>query len=248
MKRLLILILILYGILNYNKNIPNTDYVKYKTFDEYSMQGVEGNISEGDYFVSIKEIEDSIIVISSLANEFGQDRYVYIDKGNYWYSQNVTRVPYIENCACDTTITSYHHKYIYNDTIISYNYALVNKTKQALNVSLQIKTRYTIISIDLSNRFDQDSEDLFLYFKHIAKEYNILYQNRRSDDYYEANHYTYYNKRMNGDTLFVYEKDLQHSEYQLGCLYDVRILNSLGEFDPYKGESIMSAFSLPKCE
>ena len=96
------------------------DYKKFQDFDEYSMKGIPAKGKLEYPYVAIKESNDKLSVV--IIRPFFYHRTIeYTHKGNYWYNYEKYQIKYEENCQCDTT-PIYYHRYIFNDTIITYGF------------------------------------------------------------------------------------------------------------------------------
>lgn len=98
------------------------DYVKYDTFDEWTMQGV-GDCNSA-IFVYVKKINDTISVYKSTDIKF---EYRYIKQGNYWYSRTIFDESVITHNLdvksykmTDPPYARVYDRFIFNDSIIEY--------------------------------------------------------------------------------------------------------------------------------
>jgi len=197
-------------------------------------------------FVWIKDNSDTILIKYSnklVHIPFIYDTLlIYINKGNHWYNKQTFRTEsdFALDCACDTS-TDYliQHKYIYHDTILTYNYTTNYYGIQKWGEVLHIDTYNKIINIYLGNNFYSDVKNLFQELQNLACNYEKNMSIQQAGKNNSRNTYKEFRKIIRNDTLFLYEEINGGKQI---CLYDVRLLNSLGEFDPMKGESIMFKF------
>jgi len=223
---------------NPHKSQLSNDYVLYQTFDEYSMKGVKiksGKLQEP--YVAIKK-SDSTIIVRICYRGKEQDKYIYYkNKGGYWYSIIKDQVdPKLYFTTLCDTVPFYIEKYFYNDTIMEHSYYLENGFKKSLE-QLVFKTRNNIVEFNLSANFRIRQNKKFADLKQEIIDYKEKYPYDDRELAHRDKNYIFYNKVLRGDSIFLYENDGKMN-YKLGCLKDIRICNSLGEFDPKKSEDI----------
>jgi hypothetical protein len=229
-----LLILVIMLVFQRCNHIPS-GYIKYRTFDEYSLKGIDNwnwRLKIPPY-VAIRTEKDTINVIIYYLLQ--KNKYLkYVNKGNCWYNLTIEQIDpkLYATTKCDT-VPHYCEKFIYNDTILRYNYYLEQNNKKT-NEGLEIETRNNIIYISPEN-FDLQKKNNFILLKNLICNYKTKYP------YFEPIHqkcyFHYYNKLISGDTLSIYENDGKHN-YRLGCLHGKYLLNSLGEIDNYRLRSI----------
>jgi len=261
MKKLKIIVscsLILFTSCN---QIPE-GYKKYQTFDEYSLKGVNYSGKIIEPYVIVKMGKDTILVKIrnkfkfKLENYFNMDfslknhKYIhsgeygengelimYIKKGIYWYNikrEQVDPKLYFTT-KCDT-VPYYTEKFIYNDTIMTYSYYM--ELNKKYSQSLQFETKNNIFWLSLNINFNVDEKNKFIQLKNQFVNYKTKFP-FRNNSIRQEQYSHFYNKYNIKDSLFIYEFD-EKKTYKLGCLNDARKLNSLGEFDPRLGVSILS--------
>ncbi len=215
-------------------------YTPYKTFDEYKLIGINSNNGElGNPYVAVKKTKNTVIVKICNRNEKDDRFIIYINNGKYWYNEKREQTdPKLYDTTLWDTVPHYTEKYIFNDTIMEYSYYLERNRKNKYSETLEFITKKNSIEFSSSLILGEKSIDKFEQLK------NTIVNYKNSTPYYISNihqnkYYNFYNKRLEGDTLFIYEKS-DHSIYKLGCLYKAIILNSLGEFDKEHGTSITS--------
>lgn len=249
MKKL-ITILTISSILFTSCNQIPKGYMKYQTFDEYSLKGVNSNKEIVNPYVIIKREKDTITVricrsygfVSKLLNYISSKnpKYVnlgdygnngelikYINKGKYWYNitkeQTDPRLYFTTECD---TVPYYTEKFIYNDTILRYGYYMDDNDKKGTE-NFTLITRNNEICLSPGS-FRLSPESKFIQLKNLFADYKHKYPNYISE--HQKSSYTFHNKVLKGDTLFLYKYDDKKRNYRFGCLDDVYILNSLGEF------------------
>lgn len=208
---------------------PN-GFTKYQTFNEYALIGVSNNTepSKSPYVFVRENIDTISVIISDQMNNVIN----YVNKGDYWYNIKKEQLEYTPDCKCDTT-PQYFTTYIYRDTLFIYNYFMDNNKKRLNN--LTIETKKNILRFNLREDVKISTQDEFNVSRDIAKSYleNFPYYAKGHQPCY----YQSFTKVLKGDTLYLYEtNDISQSPY----LKDIRLLNSLGEFDPHKGISIIN--------
>lgn len=129
------------------------------------------------------------------------------------------------------------HKYIFNDTILLYDYILEqNKIVNKLIV-LSTKSDEYHIFID-SETFPEieNYKSLKLYIKQLS---NFEYM-----DYfaYHSIEYEYFIKILSNNRLFWYEKNPKLTNYKKGCITKVYILNNLGEYGIRDSEDVTNEY------
>lgn len=212
---------------------------RFKTFDEYKLQAIPFTGSqERNVYVLIKERKDSIIV--RLYNDL-EKTITYINRGNYWYSKDSTILDVSENVWA----IEHNKKYIYNDTILNYNYLLHYYGDSAVlgDSHIMIETKHSSLLLfnDHSisrkiNEIDDESTQFMMLWRIVNDYENIYIRMKYPIVIYPTRSYDYYNKVIRNDSLYKYGTDKLKNNI---CLMDVRILNTLGEFDPEKGISII---------
>ena len=229
---IIVLVLIFFGC----TKIPES-YIKYQTFDEYSLSGVSTNDSLiKEPFVAVKTDSESISVL--ICKSYTKKKVIeYFNHRDYWYNINKVQEEYSSECNCDTT-PYYIEKFIYNDTIMKYGYYLKNG-KRKFNESLEFSTKNEIISLSDSDAFKLDEKKKFYQLKHKLVNYKSNFEHYFPSPKYQKRFYNYYRKELKGDTLFTYEI-IGSPLYKIGDIIDARKLNSLGEFDQNGGMSVLS--------
>jgi hypothetical protein len=194
-------------------------YSKFQTFDEYCLKGVVGNKVVSP-FVSIKKTKDTISI-------FVNNRFIqYINLGDYWYNLTKKQESYSPECKCDTT-PYYIEKFIYNDTIMQYEYFLKRGRMRA--ETLKFITRNNIIILSDSAGFIANKGNKFKQLKKYAINFRFSFEVCYKSDSYQRKFYSYYRKIQKGDSLLLYE-NIGNKLFKFGSLVSAKKLNSLGEF------------------
>ena len=223
----------------FNKqNVPQ----KFKTFDEYKMKGIPFDSSYNQTYVIVLEKKDTIQVQIS-TDSINIKSYVY--KKDHWFSKSSKYIDHSDNSGRKVRVNEYNEKYIYNDTIIHYNYMVdVYEDSIYFNsdyIILETPNRKFYFSYDnLITKMiyeQKDERHKFTLLKKIVKNYEDIFICKNYPIIvYPIRSYSSYKKVIIDDTLFLYSENC-HNDVKI--LDDKRILNSLGEFDPLLGESIM---------
>lgn len=219
-------------------------YTVYQTFDEYRMVGVDENKQELEKpYVAIKR-NDSTIVVRICYEGKEQDKFlIYHNKGRYWYNVKKEQIdPKLYYTTLSDTLPIFTERYFYNDTIMEYNY-YIEVTRDKSLQSLTFITRNNVISLTLPAAFHIKKNRRFDELKQITNSYKDEFPYDDGEINHRDKNYTYYNKIIKGDSVFLYENDGKKN-YKLGCLDDIRVFNSLGEFDPKKSKGVMSKMKL----
>jgi len=204
-----------------------SEYQVYRTFDEFALKGINHLTETKKPYVRVKTCDDTIdVLIFQKKDEVLA--YHYINYGEFWFSQVKEQQKYEPNCSCDTT-PHFKEKYIFNDTIMIYKYFM----------------NYLGIKSVESLSFITRKDKLILYFSvpsqnSIVKKFNIFkqyqYNYRKNFNQYDSSipqsrFYAYYTKKTIGDTLYIFK-----IEKGAEVLYETRLINQFGEFDPNEGE------------
>lgn len=209
-------------------------YIDYQTFDEFSMAGIDFSSNEKKHpYVSIKYTKDTIFIKYSTQKHTIPT--TYIRKNNYWFNIWIEDYYCEPGFGCERSFTRCKEKYIYNDTVITYAYYkdFITNEELTLGRDISIETKENKISLTFGNTLYIDVNNKFESIKSIVDNYKSIFLYSTKE--YSPRYYHFYDKVIKGDTLFIYENDGNKS-----WLSDVRKLNSLGEFDPVKGESIIN--------
>ena len=235
MKRLQITIIVSFFLFSGCNRLP-AGYIKYQTFDEYALKGVRyGNQEIKEPFVGVK-VERDIISVLICDKYNSRILFKYLKHGDFWFNLKKFQQEYDPNCHCDTT-PHYTERYIYNDTIMEYEYYLVHGTKK-IGEHLIFNTKKNINYLSSSEGFPVNKDDKFLQFKRILIDYKNNFKPYKPSVSQKHN-YSLYLKVTVKDTLFIYYS-IGTKSWKSGSLIDVRKLNSLGDFDPDKGISILN--------
>jgi hypothetical protein len=194
-------------------------YVKYQTFDEYKMEGI-GNEKIKRPYVLVKKESDTVFVIKS------NDRkktIKYVNRGDYWHTKRVIKETASKHvfhfsgkvCPC-SLIKEFCEKFIYNDTIVEYNYYYDLGIKDSLNrhfknIYMHTKKDCIVLGIDITNY-----NAPFSQIKDIATNYK---------DMLPLGWLYVYEKQINGNVLSIYEIDGKGKKF-----IKSKKMNSLGEF------------------
>lgn len=226
------------------------DYKKFQTFNEYQLKGVPGVKKDVfiDPYIYVKKNIDTIIVITS---DNKDKKYLYINKGDYWYNLRTSNVPaHSKNCKEAISTIYYFEKFIYNDTILSYKYIRdfeFSDTGQVFCRYLTIETKWNYTDLIYNKRYYRfDENDKFFQLRNLARHYKDSFPYYSKKPEYQPRYYRFYNKVFRDGKLFIYENDGING-YKFGCINDVREMNGLGEFennlkeaDYIPGKSVLS--------
>lgn len=208
-------------------------YEHYYGFNEYKLNGINKiknfDSYEGKY-VSVKKQKDTVRVFINDGNKTGK-LIEYINKLDYWFSQEIVTPD------SDPTTKNITKKFIYNDTIMVFDYAVVSGDIVAPNLSfITTKDEWSFSGAELKKEGDSG----FLILKNYINNKNkYSYCNGLK----QAICYKYFYKEVKGDTLFIYENS-DSIKYKKGCLNNVKILSELGEYQSNNSESIIDKFYL----
>lgn len=201
------------------KTIPN-GYVKFQTFDEYTLKGVSSSTEKiKSPFVYIRQVEDTISVIESKENK----EYQYTRNKDYWYCFYKKEHETELNYKCDST-PLYIEKFIFNDTILTLTYYKEGENIFNERLTIATKDKLVHISFNISNKTDS----LFNEIKELADTYLTVIPYYKRGLEYQSSYYIPYTKKIKKNYLYLYRNDDKDS---IQCLYDIFSLNSLGEFD-----------------
>lgn len=269
-KTIILLILFLINISFLFKVENSEEY--FKTFNEYQVKAIpfaEGEDKNRDVFIRVKNYLDTIKV--QISNDLGNPIF-YINKGEYWLSIKEKYNTVSEN----TSVTYYKEKRIFNDTILIYDYMINHYGDTASyfgsgDIKVETKSTTLIFSYDrlialmilngdkekyynglnlknVRTRMtlnDEEERYRFETLRKLVRNYKDIFIQKKSPYIVSPIiEYNLYCKEIKNDTLFIYSKD--GIKNQPFCLYDVRLLNSLGEFDPKRGKSIIGKIDLDK--
>lgn len=220
---------------------------QYQTFNEYKLEGVPFTNDEKNLYVLIEKKKDTIKV--QISNNISKPIF-YINKGNYWYSLTSKRIESTELVFA----MEYDEKYIYNDTIVHYNY-LIHKYGDVLELGsdhIYVETKDRILYLfydrEITKKIqEEDNIDYrFKTLKMLVDNYkDIFICEKYPIIIYPIRYYYSYIKEIKNDTLFLYYSGSPKNPI---CLEKARLLNSLGEFDPVKGRDIFgNIHSNKKC-
>jgi len=230
MKIIIIFSIVLFAGCN---RIPE-GYVKYQSFDEFTLKGYgTGQLKEP--YVAVKNGKDTISVL--ICEKLKKQILIeYINYGDYWYKLKKEQLKYDPKCECDTT-PHYIESFIYNDTIMEYSYYLKDSIEKS-NELLKFSTTKNEIWLILNTDFHLYTSDKFHQLKLLLINYKTNFKNYEPS-LYQKQYYHNYSKLLKNDTLFVRE-NVGNKTTKFGSLVDVRKLNSLGLFDQDKGVSLLN--------
>ena len=222
-------------------------YRVYKTFDEYAMKEIPFKITEKKSlpYAMVKRNDDTIRVLLCFADTTQNQSIVYINKGKYWYNLKKYQTdPILYYFTLCDTVPTYTERYIQNDTIWEYEYEIENFILESNSLTRHTRNDKVWISvpdtfrISESNRLDSIKNFISLYSEkypyHNSKKYQPIY-------------YSYYNKILRNDTLYIYEKPAG-TNYRLGKLRAVYKMSNLGVIDMYREEINTYNLRIPKAE
>lgn len=220
---------------------------QFKTFDEYKLEGIPFTDTNRELYVIVNKQKDSIKV--QISDDLSNPVY-YINQKGYWYSYT-SKI--LETNGAVSAIEC-NEKYIYNDTILNYNYQIQtynNITELGSDlIFVETKDRLLYLFYDLEItkmiRKNDSIDDKFKALKEIVDNYkDIFIPMKYPITVYPIRYYDSYLKVMNKDTLFIYSDRSANNSI---CLEKARLLNNLGEFDPIKGVDIFGKVkNVKKC-
>lgn len=163
-------------------SISNSDFRKYRTFNEFKMKG-EGLLNEHDdsFFVQVKETADSIMVIRS---DNPRHTIVYKRKAWGWFDKEVAQ--YGGHGYYDI-----YSRYILDNKALEFCCTKTNDQK-ILHKFLFVSTNDKCISYRLDNKFEWNEDsipDLKAAIRGHGLEYRL--QNGKKYSYYIASYDTY---------------------------------------------------------
>lgn len=208
------------------------------------MEGLNDSNNELERpYVAVKRT-DSIIEVRICYEGVEQDIYLFYHKrAKCWYNVKKEQVdPKLYYTTLCDTVPTYTERYLYNDTIMEYKYDLENACDKSME-SLTFITKNNVIRLNLPENFYINSKLDFDILKQVVVNYRECFPYNDGKINHRNKNYTYYNKIIKDDSTFFYENDGMNN-YKLGCLIDVKKYNSLGEFDPHKGISVMSKMKI----
>lgn len=213
---------------------------RFKTFNEYELKGIPFDNQETDLYVLVDEQEDTVKV--QISNNLSGP-VVYINKQDYWFSLSTIRT----DVTFNVWSIEYNEKYIFNDTVLNYNY-IIHKDLSGIYFGsdyILVETKYKKLYLWYDNeitdviREKEDESYRFKTIKRLVNDYEDIFIRRKYPYFiYPIRYYYSYNKVLKNDTLFLYDEG---GRKKTNCIYDVRLLNSLGEYDPEKGRSIIGS-------
>lgn len=203
-------------------------YEKYRTFDEYSLQGVgKSDTIQTKPYVAAKFDEEKISVL--IFDKNGKIRKMeYFNKGEYWYSSYKLKLESFPKCRCDTT-PAFFEKFIFNDTIMVYHYInhSVGSKKIKVIESLYYITKEDFIILSDTSPLLIDSTNIFKSLSNKRIELKNQYTQADIGRDYNPRIFSTYSKGFKGDTMFVYERDETNNQV-LSSKHHV--LTTLGEY------------------
>ncbi len=208
MKKYIFIGTILFLIACNEKAKPNLDgFDNYRTFDEFQLAGIEklADTKKETNYVSIRKYNNDSIKVYTHKTETME---TYIKKDKYWYSKFVEYdlMPQDE-IEDDSKINI---KYIFNDTIVTYEYYKGGKNdlyKKDETASIDIYTK--------QNKFGVGMKNVELNYIIIHDIISLLKENRFKKSKYFSEGYTcdFYDEFGNGFRGFEeVSKKLQESE------------------------------------
>lgn len=200
-------------------------YQIFQTFNEYRLKGV-GTTNIQYPYVYVNEGKEIIYVIKS--NESSIIKYN--KKGNYWYC----RWQYKNDCDNPTTQSwRVYERFIFNDTIIDYNYYLEqdNESKKISRSTLAYLVRTENIIMQLAPVYKiKNVNNPFSELKWLIENYKKIYSSKLYANY-RQNLCVEAEKEIKNDTLFTYGEKSNKIKTEFVKL------NSMGEFDIYSPNS-----------
>lgn len=247
MKNIVLFFIVLVFLYASIASMYKEKYDRYQSFDEYKMEGIEVPNLKSPFI--LMEKDDKTIHIKFSEGKYNDIQYV--NRGEYWHSISKNN---LENCNQGyTPITEFYEKFIYNDTILIYCFKIEDSheaiEKNIFKIKsddyLIVRTRCTEVNIfyDESIRISFEESSRFEELKSLAKNYRNSFTDQKIIGVYQPKQYKYYNKIESNDTLYIYEKNSKDN-YVYGCISDVRLLNSLGEFDIQRGKSLIGSIRI----
>ncbi len=204
-------------------------YRIYQTFNEYKLQGI-GTTNIKSPYVYVRDEKNAIYVIKSNENQIIK----YLKKRDYWYIHWKMKNDVDSDCKCGL-VQSWDvcERFIFNDTIMDYNYNLDkdNESKKISRLTLAVRVRTEKKEMLLTPLFKiKNLDNPFPELKFFVENYKKIYT---PDSYtnYRKSMFIEVGKEIKNDTLYSYKKegDLTRIQYIK--------LNSMGEYDIYSPNS-----------
>jgi hypothetical protein len=210
-------------------------YEKYLSFDEYKLQGNEPltDDAKAPAYVSIAKSLDAIEVVVHYRNSEDNKEELYYRKEWGWFAENLSYSD--KNEAPGLTYIT--NKYIFNDTILQYDFIIEHRRIVNKFLKLSTKTDEYQIFID-SETYPgiENYESLKLHIKQIP---NIEYVDDFASNSIE---YKYFKKILSNNRLYWYEKNPKQTIYKKGCLRKVYIIDNLGEYGINASENVTNEY------
>jgi len=185
-------------------------YVRYQTFDEYKMEGVEAEKTKRPYVLVKKEV-DTIFVIKSYDRT---KKIKYVNRGDYWYTILHIQTTKVGEIFCE--------KFIYNDTVVEYEYYKIDSLRY--NNGISVHTKKDCIELVIHRNDIKNYDDPFNEIKELVTNYKEIFP------LYSPGHqprwYSILRKHIEGNILYIYDMN----GINKGDVYSKK-MNSLGEFD-----------------
>lgn len=211
MKNIYLLIFLLLVFFEANSQ---QKFVKYQTFDEYKMQGIKEKRIKYPC-VYIKENGDTIFVRKS----YDKNIITYIKKPDFWYTKLK-----IEEKSTFTDRYRVCEKFIYNDTIIEYEYIKKNDGK-IFGITIFVHTKTDYLQLNLSDTDINNSSNVYKQIKKLVNNYKDFFPLYVSGKY-QPRDYIFYSKHIDKNILTIYEVNEQGRTHVAS-----KKMNTLGEFD-----------------
>lgn len=223
----IIAVLVLFLVLVGCNDVPR-GFEKYRSFDEYSLHGIDkSDTIQTKPYIAAKFDDETISVL--IFDKNGTIRKMeYQNKGDYWYSSYKLKLESFPKCRCDTT-PAFFEKFIFKDTIMVYHY--INHTfggKQIKAIeSLYYITRNDFTILSDTSLLQIDSTNIFKSLSNKRIEFKNKYTRIHLAPESHPRMYSTYSKDFKGDTMFVFERDEKDNRVLSSKQH---VLTPLGEY------------------
>jgi len=206
-------------------------YVRYQTFDEYKMEGVGAEKIKRPY-VLVKKENDTIFV-KKIVKKKGKNRcnctvkeIKYINKGDYWHTTIRPESKRTLIARPRPCIPIFYEKFIFNDTIVEYQYSLKYGLKEVRRVAqyIHIHTKKDCVILSLQDNDIKNYGNPYNEVKEFVINYKEIFPLYSSG--YQPRYYTIFEKQIEGNIFSIYIIDGENKRF-----FSSKEMNSLGEYD-----------------
>ncbi len=236
-KNIIFIVMLITLIFTSCKPDKLTGYQQFKSFDEYKLQECDSVFSKENMngYFSIKRSNDQInVVVHYPDNEFIKN-IVYTRRQTYWYSKGQDIKS--EDNGSEPGYIYKNEKYIFQDTILLYDY--INHNNKIVFKQLTISTPKDFYYLFFDSTLFSKQEDYFSLRNYLSELKSSLVSDIYHSKYLEVE---YFEKKIVGDKLFIYSKDLFNNKLKNRCLNLVYQINNLGELGLDRAAVITSEY------